>query len=212
MTAIRKQLPNYLLPSEGWDHLRALVGKSIRSIRTGTWHNSLDELRQTLGVDDNTNLMAVCHGGPILMAFDEDRTFVFQSDEFAQSIVFRVLPVGMDSSDFLDEFYREDAYFPEYLRMKSIIDLGDSCGRFIGKRIHSVRVLKLPDNFFGAPTKGVHVHEMVAVLTLEDAGELLIAFRMGMERRPDHCLLTWELVAKDFPTESLECVCEHHDW
>ncbi len=205
---IRKQLPNYSLPSEAWDNLSALVGKQIHSIKTGIWHDSLDVLYQKLGLPASSKLWSVAHGGPIFISIGGEQTYVFQSDDFTRSLAVRVVPFSVESATFIHDFYDEDAYFPDYLRMKSIVDLTDSCLQFTQQCVQAIKILKLPDNYFGIPTKGISVNEVAVVFSFENAGDLIIAFRMGAVHGNGHNLLSWDLVKSDFPKDELQCIHE----
>jgi hypothetical protein len=188
------------------------VGKQIQSIKTGIWFESLDCLKQKRNLSDSVNnIGAIAHGGPIIISFGERQTYVFQSDDFTSSLAIRIVPFDIDSPEFLANLYIEDHYFPDYLRIKTIVDLTDEYRQFIGQRIQAVKILKLPDNYFFSSTKGVKVNEMAVVFTFETGDDLIVAFRMGTQHSNGHCLLTWDLVDPEFPKSDLQCIHEHSD-
>lgn len=205
---LRKQLPNYFLPSEGGQFLQTIAGKTIKKLKSGIWHDSLERLLEKKDIPAKQNLMAVSHGGPLFISFEPNIVFVFQSDEFTESIVFRTLDVDVDNENFLEELYKEDYYFPDYLRVKTIIDL-DKKKNIIGKMVKAIRILKLPDSYYSRPKNGIHRYEVAVLLQMEDLTEILLAYRMGKTFNNGHHILRWEEVAEDFPVEELSCIYQY---
>lgn len=203
--------PHYQLPSEAWEYLKGLVGKRIRSVKSGVLDNTLHELYQRLGLESDVDFSEVTHAGPILITTEEDpgSTWVFQSDDLSQSLACRMLCAEYPTPNFFDELYREEQNLDDYLKVKFVLDLAPFCRSFIGKRIQSVKILKLPDDYWGAPKQGVYPNEVALVLNFADAGEVLIAFRMGGIHGNGHCLLTWDKLKSDYPVTDLVCPHEY---
>lgn len=204
---IRKQLPNYSLPSEAWESLKGLIGKRIRSIKTGIQSPSPEAATRELGLNDPSAIWTATHGGPIFIICDET-TYIIQSDDLTFSLAIRIARLDAESPTFIEQLYTEDDYFPTFQRVQSLVDLGQSCMAFIGQQIQAIKILKLPDNYFFSPANGLNVSEVAIVFSFDNSEDLLVAFRMGGVPGNGHCLLTWNLVSTTFPKEHLICIRE----
>ncbi len=202
---INKQFPNYLLLTEATKLLQPAIGKPLVKLKTGLWDESFEKFRERMGVTEGDPLREVVHGGPIFLSFGDRSTYVFQSDDIADAVVVRVVPLDMDDEHFLETLSKEDSYLRDSMRIKLIVDLAPEC-HLRGQTVARVEIFKLPNNYFGRPTRYDKLCERALVLTMSSGESLLVSHRMDAKYRNGLALLHWEEVDPNFPKQDFTCV------
>jgi len=200
MLKLRRQLINYVLPSEAKDVLGNLVGDEIVNIMTGILTPSVKDFREKETLISEHDLFKVPHGGPFFLKMKSGRTLVFNYDSFLNSIVLRDIKLDCEGKHFLENFYKQDSYVPDFLRAKSIVS-SKEVEKYLGCIIENISIYKYPDNYKGKPIGHDNVNEVAVCVSCADNKEFLVMSGLGGDYTTvAAAIITW----KDVAAESLE--------
>lgn len=177
-----KQLPDYQLLSESFDHLRHLQAPVEIRIFTERWRSvDVDRYSNNEIVSKDTP-QVLCIDGPVFMHVTSlNRTWIIHSDRLRKSLVAKSLSGSPADDDFLDNLYSIDSRVPEYLKAKSLVDTSvthtitefNLCSLRIYKK--AVNSLMPKKAIVGRPTVK-YEHELLMLLHFENNVELALTY------------------------------------
>ena len=173
----RRRFPILLLPTEGVEILRRMVGKSIDKCLLGIWRASIEAFFEDWNkllrtkVTTLTDMLYMGFGGPLLVSCERNRTIVFNYDDLLGSVVLREFHLNIDDPGFFGAL-QSTIRLNQFISIKSAIDLSTEYD-FIGKVIDEISVYRLPINFYIKPIRYDLLHECVLSFKVRDVGDVL---------------------------------------
>lgn len=202
---IRRQLPNYKLPSECKDILSFLVGKTILRFETGLLSVSVDDFLEKEGLTLEDDLQAIPHGGPLFLSVQKGETIAFNYDDFLRSLVMRRTGANLEDRGFLERLYMGDDYVPYFLKAQQLFDLRAYCN-CVMRDIENISIYKYPNNYLGKPIGYDTINETAIGITLSEGGEFLIMSGLGKKYSAlGVAVVSWDDV-KEERKKDLMCV------
>lgn len=183
---MRKELSNYLLPSECLELLQSLVGKQLLSAKIG------------LARGESPNGSHAEAVGPIFLTVTKGEIIVINYDDFTASLAVRKMTV-VDALQInpVDQLYLDDSYVPRFLRIEKVSDVAYAL-KYIGLKINGVALYKYPTNHFGKPIGYDYFNETALELKFLEKPSLVIGYSLQAgSNRGALAVVGWENIPAD---------------